>query len=201
MDDLFYPGEQVCLSLDVHSSIAFAIGYRLSSESGVNVALRQKGDRGVQELVLPDHISPARVQDLWICTAHDLQKTGSELAVAIGISQPVEQDVLRFLDQCSLSVRNLQCFEIISGPGRDSMRDMEHCIQLSGSIFEEIRRLCGRGGYERVHLFLAAPVSFVFQLGRRCNALGHSWQLYEFAFDKDGMERTYMPSLSKNMFI
>jgi hypothetical protein len=199
--ELFYPGDSVCLNLDTHLSIAFGLGYCLSPKSGVAVAIKQKGENGTREFLFSELVPSAKTADLWKQTTHDFDDQRSDdLAVAIGITHPVERDVSLFLTKNSFFVRKLKCFEIVPEPCATAMRDVAHCIQLSKSIFEEIKNSCDVEGYSRVHLFMASPVSFAFHLGRKFNALGYKWQLYEHAFDKDGIERTYTPSLSKEFF-
>ena len=144
---------------------------------------------------------PSKTEDIWKQTSNNYDTEGKdELAVAIGITHSIAENVLPFLDRNSLPVRRMEYFEVVPEPGASAMRDIGHCIQLAKSVVREIKSICDNGKYKLIHLFLASPSSFAFQLGREFNALGYQWQLYEFTFDKDESERTYIPSLSKRMF-
>lgn len=187
-----------------HTTVAFASGYILEAKSGLDVTIQQFshqkglqefGTSGGGEVRLPTWDDIADVV---------LDQAPGDVAVAVGLTHDVLQDVRTFLDRerarlsddgkaPDRSVSRIMVAGVQGGPGMNSVLNGAHALRLAQQLAARIRT---RGVEERegtLHLFMAAPNAFVFRLGQLARAFG-AIQLYEYAFDtsKPG---GYTPSL------
>ena len=172
-----------------HSTIAFASGYFVPAKSGIEIAARQRGVDGTETWHAYDPV-PADAAGWESLTVEELPSGGPDLAVAVGLSAAVEEDVRRFLNRKPTFGRLLVA-ELSSLPGQRSIRSGGHAFKLAEVLTAKILELQSQAPESRVHLFFAAPNAFVFFLGRTSQFYGKI-TLYEFFRE----ERTYVRSMS-----
>ncbi|WP_417519731.1 SAVED domain-containing protein [Minwuia sp.] len=181
------------LALDAHSTLAFAAGRILDVKSGRRVELEQrtpKRDVWSADDVPADSNWPGLEQ-----TVIDLNADAPDIAVAIGITHYITDDVRSFLDDHLPSVGRLLSLGPSSGAGYHSVEAGRHAFALAQAAKNAMRSAMGGTSREaRVHIFVAAPNALTFFLGQQSPVLGRV-SLYEFDFE-GSRDRTYRPSLS-----
>lgn len=189
------PQGRVRLALDTHATLAFAAGSILNTKSGRLVELEQR-TLGLT-VWSPDDVP---VKPDWpsfsIRQAED--KTGAEIYCGVGLSRRVDDDVMVHAAAAGHRPRVAVFAELSSGPSQTSVRSGSHAAALAEKLSLELQairtklKLAGA----RLHLFIAAPNGFSFELGRHAAVLG-PLTLYEFDFGgRNG--GGYSPSLSLN---
>ncbi|SRR6266536_602914 len=181
------------LHLHTHASIAFAAGYCLDSKSGINVVPVQSTGDG------PSIWRPAVHPSLdtyptWKLTQEDGPGTGSDVALAIGVTHAITHDVAAYVAQALPQVgRTISC-AVSPGPGSSAVLDGTHARLLAQQLSSYLK--VARATEERratLHLFVAAPNGFLFFLGQLARSFGRC-VLYEYDFDS-GTPGAYQPSL------
>jgi hypothetical protein len=182
----------VHLNLAAHASLAFASGYCLDVKSGLDVTIRQRGQRGVEEWRTDSPGAPAGpLFEEEPSLSRD--PAARDVALALGITRPVADDVVVYLEDAGLPVHRILPLTPTGGPGFQAVRDGFHALELAQAIAWQIR---GRTLDERrgvLHLFAAAPNALLFFLGQLARGLGRI-QLYEYDFES-GLPGAYRPSL------
>jgi hypothetical protein len=180
------------LNLAAHASLAFAAGYCLDVKSGLDVTIRQRGQRGIEEWRTDSPGAPAGplFQEE---PSSPRDPAARDVALALGITRPVTDDVAVYLEDAGLPVHRILPLTPTGGPGFQAVRDGFHALELAQAIAWQIR---GRTLDERrgvLHLFAAAPNALLFFLGQLARGLGRI-QLYEYDFES-GLPGAYRPSL------
>jgi hypothetical protein len=183
------------ITFAAHLSIAFAAGHLLESKSSLDVTIRQPHrDKGLEDWRVFAGASRGAASFL----AEPAEPAESDMprdpgsrdvAVALGASGPIQEDVANYLDRARISVRRILPAHL--GPA--GVRNGRHALRLAQDLAWTIR---GRRGDERdgtLHLFIAAPNGLTFFLGQLSRAFGRV-QLYEHDFDAPDTSR-YSPSL------
>ena len=180
----------VRLTIDAHSSIAYVAGRTLHLKCGVRTELVQNGRRGV-EIWHSEDGSGSSADSL----VTDVKPVGSglDIAVAISLTRPTINDVVSYVNKNLPGVGKIIHFELPNKPSQSGVRGGEHAAMLADQIAEEVRGLCQDRGRGTVHLFAAAPNSFMFFLGQQTQAIG-ACKMYEFDFDGE-REGGYFPSV------
>jgi SMODS-associated and fused to various effectors sensor domain len=176
------------LILDAHASIAFLSGAVLHLKSGVETHLVQKGRVG-QRIWHPMDGSEATTERF---EAHEeVISRGQDIAIALGVSQPVTAQVRAYVGDHLPSVGKVISFSFAGGPSQHGVRGGGHAVVLADQIATHLRTTATltKGV---VHIFAAAPNSLLFYLGQQHQALG-ACVVYEFDFDRAG-NRSYHPS-------
>ncbi len=179
----------VRLSLDAHASVAFAAGQTLHLKSGVSPELVQHGRRG-REVWHADDGSALGAPSLEIQSQE--VGDGDEIAIAVGLTRPVAEDVRSYLANTSLPIGQLVLCQLADGASQTGVCGGEHAALLADQIAEYLSNAVKDRILSRRHLFVSAPNSFLFFLGQQAQSLGQI-QMYEFDFDRKG-GGTYMPT-------
>lgn len=124
-------------------------------------------------------------------TIHDLG-SGTDVAVAVSITQPVEPQVRRYVDQHLPKVGRILSLAPPEGPGQRSVAGGEHAARMAEDVSNRVRAIKAETPDSVIHLFAACPNSFLFYLGQNHPALAPVI-VYEFDFDREG-NKTYQPS-------
>lgn len=188
-------GVRVRLALDAHATLAFAAGSVLDTKSGRIVELLQRTRNGVA-IWAPDDAVPSDNWSKWKFSEHDLNTGGTELAVAVSLTRPTENDV-RTCVLKNPSIGRLLVATLASGPSQSSVVCGAHADSLAETLGCEVKAVRARmstSSASRMHLFIAAPNGFTFYLGRHIKVI-QPVTLYEFDFD-GGRSGSYEPSLS-----
>lgn len=179
------------LSLDAHVTLAFAAGSILNIKSGRQVELEQRTFS--RRVWAADDMTPDPSWPTVVSNAEALTPGDAEIAVAIGLTHRITDDVRRYVESALPGVSKLISFSLSFGASASSVACGRHAYEIAESISAEVRaaRTTTKG---HIHLFIAAPNAFTFFLGQRQPAMG-SIQLYEFDFE--GVhDRSYTPALS-----
>ena len=181
------------LALDAHSTLSFAAGSVLNIKSGRNVELEQRTiARNVwaADDVPADPDWPTLEQ-----TPIDLKTDAPDIAVAVGITHDIANDVRRYVEHELPSVGRLLMLRPSTGSSSLAVVAGRHAFDLAQSAREAMRSAAAAQQSRSVtHLFVAAPNTFAFFLGQQAAGLGRLC-LYEFDLE-GGHGRSYRPSLS-----
>lgn len=170
------------LHLHTHSSVAFAAGYCLDAKSGINVVPVQSTTSGPSIWRPATNPSPD-AYPTWMFTQERLPGTGSDVALVLGVTHTIFQDVIAYAVRALPQVSCVIFCVVSSGAGSSAILDGTHAKllaqQLSAYLKEE------RTHEERqavLHLFAAVPNGFLFFLGQHGRSFGRC-VFYEYDFD------------------
>ena len=181
------------LALDAHTTLAFAAGSVLNIKSGRDVELEQRtlGRRvWAADDVPPDPDWPTLGESI-----EDVDTDQVDLAVALGITHDISDDVRRYVNAHLHSVGKLLSLVPAAGPSAQVVASGRHAFDLIQAAKDAVRRAKLRTTQPRTtHLFVAAPNSLTFFLGQQQPVLGRV-RLYEFDFE-GGRGGSYHASLT-----
>ena len=169
--------------LDVHSSIAFAVGHILDSKSGINVFPMQKTAMNGTELWDVKR-SSKRSYSNWSISHEKLEENQFDTALILNVTRPIYNDVVEYIKENNLSIgRIINCTPNEAGATNFSIEDGNHAATLANSIYDAIvqRTLVERRA--TLHIFAAAPNAFMFFLGQISRGFGKC-ALYEYDFEQ-----------------
>lgn len=175
------------LILDAHASIAYLSGTVYHVKSGLDIELVQKGRVGTQVWRADDGSTGDSLHS-------EIRQVGegSDIAVAVSITQPVDNHVIRYVDQYLPLVGRILSVAPPNGPGQRSVSGGEHATRMAETLSNAVRSVKAEDPDANVHIFAACPNSFLFYLGQNHPALAPV-VVYEFDFDRQG-NKTYQPS-------
>jgi hypothetical protein len=189
------PSPRLRLAMDAHTTLAFAAGTILDTKSGRVVELQQRTRSGMQVWSADDAQPDAAWPD-WQFDEHDLQNGGRDIAVAVSVSRPVQADVRRYLKGRS-DIGRLVCTDLGGGAAQTAVLNGAHADMLAERLANYIKAMRtnrSKPPHAQVHLFISAPYTFSFFLGRHAKLL-KPVVLYEFDFDGE-RSGSYEPSLT-----
>jgi len=180
-------GDHMRLILDAHVSLAFAVGSILNVKAGKSIEVEQRTNG--RRFWSRDDVS---LDPAWagIDSSAEQVGSGSELAIAIGLTHDVAPMVREFV-QGTPEIGNLVVARLSSGASGASVKSGSHAMKLAEDIVSIIRT-------ERrppmLHLFIAAPNGFTFFLGQHQAVLGPT-TIYEWDFEGT-RSKTYSKGLT-----
>ena len=175
------PGNHYRLFLDTHSSIAFAAGHALGMKSGAHVVPMQRLAYGRVPWDSSDS-SSENDSELWTFD-EELLNGGNEVAVAVSVTHDIINDVRLFVNTNIPAVGRLVHARIAGGPSSLAIRSGGHAFTLAEQLISKARQdRTPQSISSTLHLFFAAPNSFVFFAGQHGRALGRC-VLYEYDFE------------------
>lgn len=182
-------GNRIRIVPQCHLSMALAIGFLFRRNSGMVLEVVNPYDSTTWE---GPHEPEPVLNDWWAdpsAAEKDIGR-GEDLAISIGISQPVRPGADAFIEHRALSVAKRIDFEPAAGPGKRSMERLTgtEAHRAAQAVVESISRQRSEGVRGTVHLFLAGPAPFAVLLAQHLSNLG-AIQTYEW---KDN-EQTYTP--------
>lgn len=171
------------LYLEVHNSIAFAAGYEL--DRGVDVSPVQSTDRG--RVVWRTRGSlPAAAEDLWevIEIGPESSSTGKAVAVALGVTRDIIEDVRLYVRQNLPEVGRILYCAVRPTPSRTAVRDADHGVQLVEQTASIMQRRTAEERQAGLHVFASVPNALMFWLGQRARGFGRT-VVYEYDFERN----------------
>lgn len=180
---------QLRLVLDAHASIAFLAGSVLDLKSGVDVELVQKGRVGSRAWRASDGTQSSGAA--FTVTEHEVG-SGSEIALAISVSQSTEAQTLAYVKAHLPAVGRVVQFSLPAGPGGQTVAGGGHAAALAEQVSNAVRALKVNDPDAMAHIFAACPNALMFFLGQQHKAIAPCI-VYEFDFDRRGF-KTYQPS-------
>lgn len=171
-------GGRYLLHFDAHLSAAYLAGHVLG-KSGAEIVPVQ---RSVGRRIPWRRTGSVVAGPAW--EVHEVSMgDGPEVAVAVEVTRAIEADVAQFLRAHRPAVGRVIVARIAGGVGPASVRDGDHAHALADEFVSLVdRRMSDDARGKPIHIFLAAPATLTFLLGREGRALGRS-VLYEFDFD------------------
>lgn len=167
--------------LDVHVSLAFAVGALINVKSGKHIEIEQRSD-GRRFWSMND--TPVDSGWLSFLTEEELIGNGqNEIAVAVGLTHDISRAVSSFVRENLNRVGRIIHFKPEDGASQQSVRCGHHAWMLSEVVMRHMQSVCGQGlRASLVHIFVAGPNGFAFFLGQHQQALGPT-AVYEWDFD------------------
>ena len=193
LDEAARGTKRVQLVLDAHASIAFLAGSIIHTKTGVAVEFVQK-TRGIGERIWrADEPAPPGSQDL-ASTDERVAAGQPDIAIAIGVSNPVLEEVRRFVAVSLPAVGRIISFVPKGGPSQQAVRNGGHAAWMAEQIANLLRTSRSPAEAEgTVHIFASCPNALLFYLGQQSRGFGRV-HMYEFDFERQ-RHKTYQLSI------
>lgn len=190
------PGHRVDLVFAAHATVAFAAGWVLDAKSGLEVAISQPtSETGTNTWSADDGTALAGDQPLWERRPDVLlDGTLPDVALALGISREVVDEVRAFIAAKGLPIGRIVDAVPAGGPGFRSVAGGAHALQLALALSHRARERQPHERSGRLHVFAATPNALPFHLGRLSRAWG-GITLYEYAFGATESYARYRASM------
>lgn len=180
----------IFLDLDCHLSSALVAGYELDFKSGAKVFPIQKNVPNIYWKPVEERDSHWGLSEKVV----GLENTsGDDIAFLVSISRPVSDLAIDYI-KSQPNIGTAFTFESNTGVGHSSILNATHAQTLANSLVQRLRDIKGVNQKRVLHLFIAAPNSFVYFLGQNREGLGKV-QMYEFDFSNE-KSGGYIPSVS-----
>lgn len=171
------------LTLDTHSSIAFAAGRILDTKAGVDVFPSQK-TRTHGKILWDTNTADKCDYPNWIVKQIQLNFEFRDTAIILNVTHDITVEVEQYIIDQRLNIGKLIiCSLGDSGASNLSVQNGTHAIKLANCVHEV---LACRTILERratLHIFASAPNALMFFLGQVSRGLGKCI-LYEYDFEQ-----------------
>jgi hypothetical protein len=176
------PEGRLRLALDTHLTLAFAAGSILNTKSGRLVELEQRSPQ--MTVWSPDDAAPQATWPSWVFE-ETVDGSGHDIFCGVSLSRPVSVDVREFAAAGNHRPAVSVFAELSAGPSQKSVLCGAHAAGLAEKLAMHLQalRTTRNLNASRLHLFVAAPNGFTFELGRHAAALG-LLTLYEYDFER-----------------
>jgi len=161
----------------------FACGTELAEVAGFHVTCSQRG-----------HVWSSYSDPSPFGLQEDVVELGNgkELAVGLGVTTSIAEDVLAYVRRADLPVHAYLDLMPVGGPGDRAIADASAAVGWALAVRGKVRELVRSTGAAKVHLFIASPGGAAFLLGHYWNRVPAT-QLY--ADTSAGYVRAYhLPS-------
>lgn len=179
------------LHMDTHLSIAFVIGSLLHSTIGIEIYPIQK-TMGVKEFWYPEEDSGKDYDD-WEVDEKVLSKDIKDVALVLGVNNDILNEVEEYIAEEEIDISKIINCNVGGQVRPDVIIDGRHAYELAislSTLLKEKRNTQEKRN--RLHIFAACPVGFMFYLGKVSRFFGKV-SLYEY--DRYGISgRHYLPS-------
>jgi hypothetical protein len=173
-------GDSLRLALDAHTSVAFAAGAVLNLKSGRAIELEQRVLKRMLWSANDQTLDPAWPQ--FSFETVDIDSDRPDLAVAIGVTHDVRNQVAAHVRSALPSVGRILNAIPVGGPGARVVVCGRHAFDLAEAVAHRIAALRSSRAPGLNHLFMAVPNALSVFLGQRQPAIGPTL-LYEFDFE------------------
>lgn len=180
------------LEMAAHQTLAFLTGYLLDVKGGIPLTLLQRSEGKDPKLWAMDEgeIPPA---PLWTVEESHLGSPEGDVAVAIGVTHPVFEDVKHYLSTHGISVGRLLSVKLPEGFDHTAIKSGAHAAALAKDLAYLLDLRTPAEKCRTLHILGSAPNGFFLYLGRKARGFGEI-QLYEYDLEKTG-HKSYQPSL------
>ncbi len=192
-------GRPVTLDFAAHLSVAYAVGTCLEVKSGLDVTVIQRGQAAKTgekwSTTSKAEPIPFSAASLFVGEPERvLDPDRADTALAVGISNPVFEDVEVYLERAQVGVGRILPATLAPEPSQTGVRDGSHAFELAHQIGRIIRGRSYREREATLHLFISSPNALVFYLGQLAGTFGDV-QVYEHAFRDPTRLLKYEPSI------
>lgn len=169
------------LILDIHSSLAFAVGTVLNVKCGKHIEIEQRfGGRHLWSM------DDQQLQESWpefVLAEKVVGNDGNEVAVAIGLTHEISENVQKYVESKLDRTGRILSFSPKGDPSQQSVICGRHAFSLAEKVVRRLRELRNEETpIDKVHIFIAGPNAFTFFLGQQQQAIG-SCSVYEYDFE------------------
>lgn len=176
------------IQLEANPTIAFLAGRTLDIKTAKDISPVQRTDNGIIKWSKTDR---SIQYPQTICTSKILDDEKNDIAVVIGISREIFNDVEEFLLLEKEKIGRIIDIRLETTDSANVI-DGKHAWLIANQIKNEIDKRVLKEKQGILHLFFACPNSIVFLLGRYSLSFGNI-QLYEYDFNKQ-RTCTYYPT-------
>jgi len=177
----FNSSEKYRLHLDTHLSISFVTGYLLDSKSGIEIYPMQKS-MNKKEFWYPKEDSDKDYSD-WQVYQEIVSEDAKDVALVLSVTHDISHEVNEFIEDVKLEISKIIYCNVGGNTRPDAILDGMHAhklaISLSGLLKERRDR---QEKKNKLHIFAACPVGFMFYLGKLSRSFGKV-VLYEHDFE------------------
>jgi hypothetical protein len=179
------------ISLEAHSSIAFAVGRILDSKSGVNIFPMQKNNG----FMLWDvKYSSKKSYPNWNILHERFSDNQYDSALILNVTRHIYDDVIQYIKETDLPIgRLINCTPNENGATNFSVIDGTHATILANSVYNALAQRSIAERRANLHIFAAAPNAFMFFLGQVSRGFGKC-VIYEYDFEQ-GKTCSYSQSI------
>lgn len=156
-------------------SIAFMAGRKMDSISAIAHIPYQNTFKGRVDF----SAETGEDGEGWECGPCTIIKEGqNDFAVSIGLSTQIKGSVERYIKEKNLPIGEVYHF-MFSDPDNGCVKSGKHLEQLVKKVNQCIKNRWDENERGMLHLFIAGPVTFMFELGKRSSTYKNI-QIYEF---------------------
>lgn len=171
-------GEYYKIYLDCHLSISFAVGRIIKKIRGINIFPVQNTTYCGEELW--EYKKNKAVNNQWDSSYEVLNRNAIDCALVLNVSRMITEDVKTYIKESNLPVkRMINCQLKVNGGTDFSIEDGNCAILLASKIKEIVKERSFEEKKGVLHIFVAAPGSFMYLLGQNSIGFGHII-LYEY---------------------
>ena len=182
--------KEYSIQIEANPTIAFLAGRILDIKTAKDISPVQRTDNGIIKWSKTD--SDIQYPQT-ICTSKILDDEKNDIAVVIGISREIINDVEEFLLLEKEKIGRIIDIRLETTDSANVIDGM-HAWLIANQIKNEIDKRVLKEKQGILHLFFACPNSIVFLLGRYSLPFGNI-QLYEYDFNKQ-RTCTYYPTMT-----
>lgn len=180
------------LEMAAHQTLAFLTGYLLDAKGGIPLTLLQRSEGKEPKLWAMDEgeIPPG---PLWTVEESHLGDPEGDVAVAIGVTHAVHEDVKYYLSTHGIPIGRLLSVRLPEGFDHKAIKSGAHAAALARDLANLIDLRSPAEKCRTLHILGSAPNGFFLYLGVKARGFGEI-QLYEYDLEKTG-HKSYQPSL------
>jgi hypothetical protein len=188
---------QYLVGFATHFAVAFMVGRIMNPKSGLETIPIQKTEQGIR--IWDMDSDKSKEYEKLILTKEVINYNAVGVGIAISLTKNIGQKVREYIYEKKIPMKELLCCEL-EETSIDSIEDGSHAWQISKQISRWIDNRSNKDGL--IHIFIAAPVTLAFNLGKMSLAYGKGI-IYDYNYEnvtqnKENEQRPkgYYPALS-----
>lgn len=181
--------KEYIVELIAHYPIAFMAGRILNPTSGIKTIPIQKTANG-NEIWGMEGFEDISRQELDI-DSECISKNNSDIAVIIGITRNIEENVKEYITEAKLSIGDIYNLSL-QNPSIDAVKNGEHARRLVKQIDGYIQLARKKNMNGKLHIFFAGPIAIMFKIGQMSLTYGSGY-IHDYDF---GRTNKYYPTLN-----
>lgn len=188
-------GKNYQIFLDVHLSIAFAVGRIINSQlRGSDIFPIQKSPISGTALWEVNPLSKKEYVH-WNISYETLNENQNDSALVLNVTLDIYDEVIRFIQTNHLPIgRIINCTLDKIGATNHSIEDGTHAMKLANSVYNAVVKRSTMERRATLHIFACVPIAFMYFLGQNSIGFGKC-VLYEYDLGQKN-SGTYSQSIS-----